>query len=258
MLGLGMSLGGHAGSSATDVSDNGSVVVGNIGLTSFRWTASSGLVDLNAASAAAVSADGSTVVGTHAAPHGTEAYRWTQSGGIANLGFLPGQTQSFARDVSADGSVVVGHSGPGAMPFRWTDGLGMVALDTPCLVCNGYAIGVSSDGSIVVGGSETSAGVGFPFIWDEINGMRDIRQILVDEGIDLSGWTLGMPTGVSADGLTILGAGTNPSGIQNYWVASLPPPISVPTSNWFLMSLLALLLAATGFQAFQSTDFRSA
>ena len=246
-------LGSNCGSYASDVSGDGSAVVGSIGGLSFRWSAITGMVDLgnlspqpntSSSAASAVSADGLTVIGTSE----SQAYRWSQGGGMAGLGYLPGTTSSVAADASADGSVIVGSYLLGEVPFRWTENLGMVALDTPCLACGGRAYAVSGDGSVTVGWSESafSGPSGFPFIWDEVRGMQDVGQILVSHGIDLTGWSLGAAIGVSSDGFTILGAGQNPSGNPNYWVASIPPPSAVPASNAVSKGLLALLLLAAG------------
>jgi probable HAF family extracellular repeat protein len=58
-----------------------------------------------------VSADGSVVVGwAYNAAGQTRAFRWTASGGMQDLGTLPGGSLSVAYGVSADGSVVVGRA----------------------------------------------------------------------------------------------------------------------------------------------------
>src|SRR5262245_45610962 len=74
---------------------------------------------------------------------------------LANLGVLPGLTGSAARDVSADGTVVVGNSGNQA--FRWTASDGMIQL--PRLPGGSYAecYAVSQDGLYAVGKSEIGA-----------------------------------------------------------------------------------------------------
>jgi probable HAF family extracellular repeat protein len=97
----------------------------------------------------AVSANGSTVVGNSGVGAAQQAFRWTQSGGMVGMGYLPGQNRSSAWGVSADGSVVVGNSGTQA--FRWTQGGGMVGL-TGSPYSN-EANGVSADGTVVVGWS---------------------------------------------------------------------------------------------------------
>jgi uncharacterized membrane protein len=101
------------------VSDDGAVAVG---VRSFpdeavRWDAGGGVQWLgylsaahNSASAWAVSADGSVVVGRSGGGGLFGAFRWTRAGGMQALGTLPGLTSSWASGVSADGSVVVGRS----------------------------------------------------------------------------------------------------------------------------------------------------
>ena len=73
--------------------------------------------------------DGSVVVGaTDLPPNGPitvpgHAFRWTQAGGMQDLGSLGAGLGSGATAVSADGSVVVGIatvSGGGTHAFRWT------------------------------------------------------------------------------------------------------------------------------------------
>ena len=53
-------------------------------------------------------------------------------------------------------------------------------------------------------------------------GMRKLSAALEDElGLDLTGWTLERISSVSPNG-TIAGIGTNPSGQQEAWVATIP------------------------------------
>jgi hypothetical protein len=68
------------------------------------------------------------------------------------------------------------------------------------------------------------------FVWDESSGMRNLKHVLQDDyGLDLTGWHLngcrpfhgGREADVSADGLTIVGSGTNPSGNVEAWIAVL-------------------------------------
>jgi uncharacterized membrane protein len=87
----------------------------------------------------ALSADGSTLVGSSVSDQGREAIRWTAEGGTEGLGDLAGgQFSSIAFDVSADGSVVVGRgnvfnvNSPNGLDraFQWSEGGGMAALIT--------------------------------------------------------------------------------------------------------------------------------
>lgn len=78
-------------STASSVSDDGLVVVGQSGPSSWYQT------------------------------DGNRAFRWTEDSGIENLGVLTGDEWSFARAVNDDGSIVVGQSGIGASAraFIW-------------------------------------------------------------------------------------------------------------------------------------------
>jgi probable HAF family extracellular repeat protein len=177
-----------------------------------------------------VSADGSVVVGM-ASPDPImrkfEAFRWTSGGGMVGLGDLPdGNLGSFATAVSGDGGVVVGqgNSSDGPEAFRWTSGGGMVGLgDLPHGVFWSIAYATNSDGSIVVGSASTAVGTE-AFIWDSGTGMRNLREVLVNDfDYPLTGWSLTAATGVSADGLVIVGYGINPQGKVEAWVAYMSP-----------------------------------
>jgi uncharacterized membrane protein len=112
--------------------------------------------------ASAVSADGSTLVGSTfrdfsfppIIPERREAFRWTAADGMVSLGDLPYEVFELIEvgfDVSADGSVVVGlRSGGewGGTAFRWTDDEGMTELEAGTAA---LARGVSADGSVIVG-----------------------------------------------------------------------------------------------------------
>ena len=66
-----------------------------------------------------------------------------------------------------------------------------------------------------------------------------LEDVLSDEyGLDLSGWRLSAANAISADGLTIVGAGFNPLGQIEAWLAHIPEPSTL----WLLaLSTLALL-----------------
>ena len=216
-----------------------------------------------------VSADGSTVVGFSDGPDGREAYRWTQSGGMQGLGFLPAANNlSRANAVSGDGNTVVGSGYGGA--FIWTPSTGMTNLETTgplndpfygqpnaisadgttvggqspeawlwtesgglnFLGFNQAVYGVSADGSVAVGGDQWSSSSGTAFIWDSTNGTRPLQDYLQNTlGLDLSGWTLYAALGISDDGTKIVGVGINQLGIQEAWYADISS-VPLPPAIW--------------------------
>jgi probable HAF family extracellular repeat protein len=117
--------------------------------------------------ASGVSADGAVVVGwSHDAAGNWRAFRWTASGGMQDLGTLPGGGGSFARGVSADGAVVVGYAYNAAgqlCAFRWTAARGMEDLNTTyaSLLTNGSVLrvarAISPDGRYIVGWGTNAA-----------------------------------------------------------------------------------------------------
>jgi len=226
------SLGGSTRYMAFGVSADGSVVVGDGGPQAFRWTQGGGISGLGVlrgrtnSRAVSVSTDGSVAVGSsYTASWALEqAFRWTQAGGMVGLGFLPGGSASFATAVSPDGSVVVGTSSSyaGYPAFRWTQGTGMVNIGNLPGRQTTHPLDVSAEGSAIVGGSLTDPTHGGAFIWDSIHGMRDLQSVLqTDHGLDLTGWSLQVASGISSDGKVIVGWGVNPSGQQEAFRAVL-------------------------------------
>jgi len=193
-----------------------------------------------------ISADGSVVVGAYLPTPGQQAFRWTETAGIQVLGFLPGGAASSASAVSGNGLVVVGMSDSteGGQAFRWTQEGGMQGLgDLPGGAFSSNALAASFDGSIVVGYSETidanftllgeSVDPSDPafrtveeaFIWDKEHGMRSLMTVLTEDcGLDLSGWWLSEVRDISADGMTIVGVALNPAGEYASWIVTLPEP----------------------------------
>ena len=162
------------------------------------------------------------------------AFRWTSAEGFVSLGHIPGTDfHSSARACSSDGSIIAGNTGfyeqvkdengeyPQAEAFRWTEAGGMVGLgDLPGgpFFSGAFA---SPDVSLVVGYSKTEV-TDEAFIWDNVNGMRNLKAVLTNTyGLDLEGWTLHAAQGISADGMTIVGTGTNPSGQYEAWLVDL-------------------------------------
>lgn len=249
MVGLGDLQGKPFRSDAYSISADGSLIVGRSWVTgsdqkAFLWSKADGMVDLgylpgggNVSEAYGISGDGLVVVGWSASENRLEAFRWTKSTGMVGLGgFSSGadgivNARSFAYNVSADGSTIVGRAGVCGKAFRWKKETGMVAISG----CNGRANAASNDGSRVVG-QAISLGVKEAIIWDETNGTRKLEEFLTNDlGIDLMGFKLQEACDISDDGTVIVGWGTNSKGFQEAWIVKINP---APTTRliWLLIS----------------------
>ncbi len=205
MTDLGSLAGAASNSFATAVNSDGSVVVGGTDVTgggshAFRWdqtpsTNTGVMTDLGGfggnSVATAVNLDGSVVVGgadmdvviasTHT--NRTHATMWTAPTNTpTDLGVLPGDTASIANDVSGDGTIVVGVS----------DSTGVSGP-------TGDILGVSYD-----------AATSHAFRWTQATGIKDLRQLLIDAGVDMTNIRLSSANGISKDGQVIVGAGIFP------------------------------------------------
>jgi len=230
---------------ATDTNLDCSVIVGygdiSGGATqhAVRWTAAGGMGDLSVLAGATgssralgVSNDGLVIVGEAEFSSGgfprKGAFRWN-SGTFTDL--IPGSTPSLATAVSADGTVVVGQAGSStaSKAFRWKQGestlmIGPLGSGTTADT-HAAATAVSDNGKIVVGishptflsyqGVVTGWNPGTAFRWAESGpyaGIKDLKQLLVDNGVNLDNITLVSVTGISPDGQWIQGTAQVPGG----------------------------------------------
>jgi probable HAF family extracellular repeat protein len=272
MLGLGDLSGGEYASGAVGVSADGSVVTGSSTSDlspswgeAFRWTKSTGLVGLGVLPGNEIptsvpwriSADGRVVVGWASTENGREAFRWSASEGMIGMGDLPGGFfDSQATDASADGSVIVGLAlNPGPTSFRWTTATGMVDMGRPPGASGSHAWGVSADGSVFVGDAALGGDV-VPTIWDEVHGMRNLVDVLVELGLgpQVEGWDLEQATAISADGLTVVGWGYGPEGGEEAWIAFLghASVVEIPTASSVGLAMFGALLATAALAVLRS------
>lgn len=102
--------------------------------------------------APSVSTDGQIVCGTTGNPSMSPVL-WTASGGFTTIPLLAGASNGQAKDMSADGSKIVGQayvsSGNGG--FVWSQATGTVALTLPGTGHSSSADSISSDGSVIFG-----------------------------------------------------------------------------------------------------------
>ncbi len=167
--------------------------------------------------AVAVSDDGSVVVGNIPDPEGigsNVAGRWTAStdwqslGHLPNAGMCPSRSDSY--EISADGSVVVGLSWDGCSGrgFRWTQATGMQELQNLANGNNRASV-VSADGGLVAGFAQGSFDR-TPAIW-----RSDLSGELLDPP---NGDAVGEIFGIRDDGSVLLGqwaTNSDPDGVPN-------------------------------------------
>ncbi len=226
---------------ASEVSDDGSVVVGLASLNdgtithAFRWTAATGMVDLEGpggadfSQAIGVSGDGTIIVGQRQFDEGERGFVWTEADGFRALPGLQPFAQTFARAVSSGGGVIIGESQEVGHAVRWTPN-GAGGFDVQDLgVLDGHTVsaatGLSDSGAVIVGASTTfiisrntlgaradvATDFSRAFRWTEATGMADLNQLLIDAGVDLTGITLQSATAISPDGSLIATLATTPT-----------------------------------------------
>lgn len=83
-----------------------------------------------------------------------------------------------------------------------------------------------ASGSTIIGLGHVhpTNGTQAPFVWTRSRGTLPLHQFQSSAGVDLSGWTLGGATGISADGTRIVGTGLGPAGRPEASMAVLPAP----------------------------------
>jgi uncharacterized membrane protein len=164
------------------------------------------------------------------------------------LGFLVGDTNSFALDVSGNGRVVVGRSSVQVgtryieTPFYWTHETGMKALTK----LSGRATASNSDGSVVVG--TTSEGQAFR--WIAGKGVTEL-------GAPTGGTSAAVDT--SEDGSVVIGFFTEPSnggGTFRWTMAGGLQPLDPTISSLTGVSRDSSILVGTRVVAGVSAAFR--
>jgi probable HAF family extracellular repeat protein len=160
----------------------------------------------------------------------TQAFQWTAATGMVGLGFLnsTGFKDSRARALGQTNTgtpsavAIVGEStSPGGHveAFIWRPTSGMSGLgDLPGGEFRSVALATSYAGQRVFGWSDTADG-SRAFVWDEANGMRDLKTVLESEGYNVAGWTLLRVNAVSLGGGVVVGDGVNPLGHSEGWIA---------------------------------------
>ena len=211
--------GGIHESAALAVSAHGEIIVGTAstfygGSSAAQWTMQHGLESLEGdveTYAHGVSAEGRVIIGNGNRPrHGIV---WEQGFLPTDIGDLPGgDDSSVALAVSADGTTVVGYSGTdiGGEVIRWTRATGIVRINlAPGGLQHSQAVDVTADGSLILG--QANFNIGDPrsnvFLWSEEMGLKSIRALLDERGLDFTGWTFTEAVAISNDGQVVVGNG---------------------------------------------------
>lgn len=146
--------------------------------------------------------------------------RWTQAGGMVNLGDLAGgAVNGAAYAVTSDGNTIVGASSStssGSSQFeayRWTAGTGIVGLgDLPGGSFNSAAMGVSADASVIVGQGWSSTKPQEAFRWTTGDGMVGLG--------DLPGGSANSRAdAVSGDGNVVVGRSSSTASGASFYEA---------------------------------------
>jgi uncharacterized membrane protein len=230
-----------------DVTPDGEVFVGNAKIAgdyqAVMYSESAGLTLLgvipransfgDSSIANAVSGDGRTVVGTNNSFDRSDAFLWTEQSGMEKLADEDSHIPfTVANDISNDGSTVVGFGLNGDYPVavRWTDADGATILSVPQEYFSSTATAISGNGKMIIGNAGSVDGA-VACVWTKQKGMQTLEQLLIDDGVDLEGWSLVHAAGISNDGRVIVGSAYRGYyGQQFGFVAILSHGIPEPSS----------------------------
>ncbi|RKY18923.1 MAG: hypothetical protein DRQ55_12065 [Planctomycetota bacterium] len=192
------------GTWATDITPDGSLVVGSSSWGGFYWdwkTEPAPTYVPGGYGFVGVSDDGLTMAGNMLDPGGSDdvAAIWTLAGGWVSLGELPFAqscpSKSKATGISGDGSTIVGLSWDGcsARGFKWTAAAGMQELEH-LGATNNNANAISGDGSSIGGYGDGAPGQRSPAVW-----ASDLTGAMLDSA------AFGEIYGFNADGSIAVG-----------------------------------------------------
>jgi uncharacterized membrane protein len=194
--------GGGFAESATDVSEDGSVLVGN-GIADggqtgvvYRWTNEASATRLTqfpygqANGAMATNSTGSIVVGSIVLAEGEEAFRWTEADGLVGLGHLPDHEET--------------------------------------LYAASMAVATTDDGRLIVGQESVGQYATRAFAWTPEQGMQPLDFYLKHRsGLDLPGWSLDSVVDMTADGRVLIGHASHADFGNNLaYRIVIPEPVS--------------------------------
>jgi uncharacterized membrane protein len=217
----------------------------------FRWTQALGMQDLGptTSTASGVSGDGSVVIGQLA---NNAAFRWnlnnaaTGAGVLTTLSAVPATAAARAIAISSDGSTIVGDSAAGGLgmptlPIRWVAGGPPQSIGVPAGMVSATAAAVSRDGSVIVGVAGATIGTysyspatGFTvhdtesaFRWTQPTGSQTLNAVATAGGIDMTGRSYLSAISVTGDGQFMGGANVVP--------VEVAPGITTPVQSGYTL-----------------------
>lgn len=181
-----------------DMSDDGKVVIGHNGGSSFIWTKQNkmklipNLKRKFISAAISISGNGQTIVGYTGWRSNIHAFRWTRGQKIEDIGAGANKTEwRMALLVSKDGKVVIGNDKNNV--YIWREKTGAKFIESP-KDCYFIPEAVSSNGRTIAG----RCSIDSPIIWNETHGFKHIPM---PEGASRA-----MFSDMSGDGKNYLGS----------------------------------------------------
>jgi len=230
-----------SGLTASGVSSDGSVVVGNNGGQNFMWTQQTGVILIggvgpqNYGGQTDVSGDGMLISATRVNPdtslgelssYNVSTQTWTSHG---SLGSSSGNSASSAWGISSDGLTIVGLgwvNAGSAHAIKWTAAQGVEDLGSSVSGSSTRANAANSDGTVIAGWQDSSSGFRQGAVW--INGVQNLITHSNGDPATEAG-------GISADGLWVSG-GQGFSNNYQAWKWSAATGIidigPAPSSGW--------------------------
>jgi probable HAF family extracellular repeat protein len=208
------------------------------------------LVGLVGGRAFAVSADGAVIGGYRQLVGPDRPFRWENGTFVGLDGLIGPMSEARVWGMTPDATILLGEAdtASGTEAVRWVNGVIESLGDLPGGPVSAAAYVSNADGSLIGGrGYDGTLGRN-AFIWDRMNGMRELKAVLEqDFGLDLGDWEFDSVWGISDDGSVLTGYGDSPNAGQQAWVVVVPEPsasLMIPIGVGLLAVLARLRRAA--------------